>query len=157
MRDFFALLQTRADSEYSWTVDFEARKQQTRRDAAPYQAKEREANAAADALTHQAEELKRQTKVLQSFEQHATLDMQLTETLAEAKAKQREAREAGAKAQNILDAIYDLKAVNPNAPDTTDYRTPEELLMIIDEQGRAFEETLEPLRKLFGVGVGTNL
>ena len=56
---------------------------------------------------------------------------------------------AASQAQNILDATYDLKAVNPNAPDTTDYRTPEELLAIIDEQGRAFEEAIAPLRALF--------
>lgn len=150
MREFFTLLQTRGDSAYSWTVDFEARKQRARRDAAPYQAQEHEASAAADALFQAADALKRQATALRSAEQHAAIE----EKLAAVKAKQREAREAAAKAQNILDAICDLKAVNPNAPDTTDYRTPEELLTLIDEQGRAFEEAIGPLRKLFGVESG---
>lgn len=153
MREFFTLLQTRADSDYSWTVDFEARRQQARRNAAPYQAKEREAAAAADEAQQQVEKLKQAVRALTSVEDREALDVQIAEKQAEAKAKQREAREAAAKAQNILDAIYDLKAVNPNAPDTTDYRTPEELLAIIDEQGRVFEEAIEPLRKLFGVNV----
>lgn len=43
---------------------------------------------------------------------------------------------------------YDLKAVNPNALDTSDQRTPEELLTIIDEKGREVEEALAPLRAL---------
>lgn len=90
---------------------------------------------------------------MSSVEQRETLEAQIIEKQSEVKAKQRGTREAGAKAQSILDAIYDLKAINPNAPDTTDYRTPQELLAIIDEQGRAFEEAIEPLRKLFGVGV----
>jgi type I restriction enzyme M protein len=42
---------------------------------------------------------------------------------------------------------YDLKAVNPNAPDNTDQRTPEELLAIIDAKGREVEEALAMLRK----------
>jgi type I restriction enzyme M protein len=43
---------------------------------------------------------------------------------------------------------YDLKAVNPNAPDDTDKRTPEELLAIIDATGREVEDALAPLREL---------
>jgi type I restriction enzyme M protein len=43
---------------------------------------------------------------------------------------------------------FDLKAVNPNAPDNTDQRTPEELLAIIDAKGREVEEALAPLRAL---------
>jgi type I restriction-modification system DNA methylase subunit len=43
---------------------------------------------------------------------------------------------------------YDLKAVNPKAPDGTDRRTPEELLAIIDAKGREVEEALAPLREL---------
>jgi type I restriction enzyme M protein len=46
----------------------------------------------------------------------------------------------------IVAKNYDLKAVNPNAPDDTDRRTPEELLAIIDEKGREVEEALAPLR-----------
>jgi type I restriction enzyme M protein len=49
----------------------------------------------------------------------------------------------------IVAKNYDLKAVNPNAPDTSDRRTPEELLAIIDEKGRELEEALSILR---GIG-----
>ena len=43
---------------------------------------------------------------------------------------------------------YDLKAVNPNAPDTTDKRTPEELLQIIEDKGKEVAEAIATLRQL---------
>ena len=42
---------------------------------------------------------------------------------------------------------YDLKAVNPNAKVVEDTRTPEELLALIEEQGREIDEALASLRK----------
>lgn len=42
---------------------------------------------------------------------------------------------------------YDLKAVNPNAKSTTDTRTPDELLDIIEAKGREVTEALAALRK----------
>ena len=42
---------------------------------------------------------------------------------------------------------YDLKAVNPNAKNEEDTRTPEELLDIIEAKGREITEALAPLRK----------
>jgi type I restriction enzyme M protein len=48
----------------------------------------------------------------------------------------------------IISKNYDLKAVNPHAPDTTDQRTPEELLDIIDSKGRELEEALASLRSI---------
>jgi type I restriction enzyme M protein len=59
-----------------------------------------------------------------------------------------EARENKVKAESIENAIYDLKAVNPNAEDTTDKRTPEELLDFISKKGKEVESVLGELRKL---------
>jgi type I restriction enzyme M protein len=42
---------------------------------------------------------------------------------------------------------YDLKAVNPHAPDTSDQRTPQELLAIIREAQREIESGWEALTK----------
>jgi type I restriction enzyme M protein len=50
--------------------------------------------------------------------------------------------------KTIVARNYDLKAVNPHAPDDADRRTPEELLAIIDAKGREVEEALTPLREL---------
>ena len=43
---------------------------------------------------------------------------------------------------------YDLKAVNPNARNVEDTRTPEELLDLIETKGREVAEALATLRKL---------
>jgi type I restriction enzyme M protein len=48
--------------------------------------------------------------------------------------------------KEIVAKNYDLKAVNPHAPDDTDRRTPEELLDLIDAKGREVEQALAALR-----------
>ena len=50
--------------------------------------------------------------------------------------------------EEIKEKNYDLKAVNPNAPDTTDKRTPKELLDIIESKGKEVSEAIASLRKL---------
>jgi type I restriction enzyme M protein len=65
----------------------------------------------------------------------------------QAKALAKEAREAAAKAKEIEDAVYDLKAVNPNKKPVVDTRTPEELLDLIEAKGREVAEALAVLRK----------
>ncbi len=47
----------------------------------------------------------------------------------------------------IKERNYDLKAVNPNRPDTTDTRTPSELLDEIEGHGRDLESALADLRR----------
>jgi len=54
----------------------------------------------------------------------------------------RESRTLAAKAKEIEDAVYDLKAVNPNKKADTDDRTPEDLLDIIETKGREIAEAL---------------
>ena len=48
--------------------------------------------------------------------------------------------------QDIESKNYDIKAVNPNRKDTTDTRTPEELMDIIEARGREVAEALNLLR-----------
>ncbi len=48
----------------------------------------------------------------------------------------KEANALTAKATGIENAVYDLKAVNPEKTSDTDTRTPEELLDIIAAKGR---------------------
>jgi hypothetical protein len=47
--------------------------------------------------------------------------------------RRRSARENETRAQTIEDSLYDLKAINPDAPDTSDKRTRADLLKIIRE------------------------
>ena len=67
---------------------------------------------------------------------------------AEAKVKEltRESRDLAGKAKEIEDAVYDLKAVNPNKKPNLDTRTPEELMDIIEAKGREVAAALATLR-----------
>lgn len=56
------------------------------------------------------------------------------------------AREFTTKAQEIEDAVYDLKAVNPNAKPDQETRTPAELLDFIAAKGQEITAALEKLR-----------
>ena len=53
---------------------------------------------------------------------------------------------AAAKAKEIEDSVYDLKAVNPHKKSEVDERTPEELTDIIEAKGREIAEALLVLR-----------
>ena len=61
---------------------------------------------------------------------------------------ERDARENKAKAKDIEDAIYDIKAVNPNRKSEEDTRTPAELLDFIESKGREADAALARLRAL---------
>ncbi len=58
----------------------------------------------------------------------------------------KEANALTAKATDIENVVYDLKAVNPNKTSDTDMRAPEELLDIIEAKGKEIEAALALLR-----------
>ena len=58
----------------------------------------------------------------------------------------KEASALAAKATDIENAVYDLKALNPNKNPQSDTRTPEELLAIIEAKGKEIEAALALLR-----------
>jgi type I restriction enzyme M protein len=60
----------------------------------------------------------------------------------------KESREASAKAEAIENAVYDLKAVNPNRRAEVDTRTPTELLDLIDSKGAEIAKASAILREL---------
>lgn len=136
--DFFRLLPERADSERSWTVDITARRADAKRQAEPLREKARPFTAEAAELRSRVKELKRQNtpdanaKAAELSERITTLDS--------------EARELTNKAQAIEDAVYDLKAVNPNAKSVEDKRTPDELLDFIEAKGREVAKALAALK-----------
>ena len=63
---------------------------------------------------------------------------------------ERAARESRAKAESIEDAVYDLKAVNPNRASEEDTRTPTQLLDFIEAKGHEADGALGRLRSLLG-------
>jgi type I restriction enzyme M protein len=136
--DFFRLLPKSADSERSWTVDIVARRQEAKRQADPLREKAQSLTAQATELRAKIRELKKQN----TKDAKAKID-ELTITVSTLEA---EARELNNKAQAIEDAVYDLKAVNPNAKSVEDTRTPDELLDLIEAKGREVQNALAALR-----------
>jgi type I restriction enzyme M protein len=137
--DFFKLLPQRADSPRSWTIDFAARLQKALEEARPH----RDQAAALDVQAKQLDDAikeKKKAKTL-SESQFAALE-------EECKNVERAARESLAKAESIENAVYDLKAVNPNRASEEDTRTPAELLDFIAAKGREADAALGRLRAL---------
>jgi type I restriction enzyme M protein len=136
--DFFRHLPERADSERSWTVDITARRQEAKRQADSLREKAQPLIAQATELRAKIRELKKQS----TKDAKAKID-ELTITVSSLEA---DARELNNKAQTIEDAVYDLKAVNPNAKSVEDTRTPDELLDLIEAKGREVQNALAILR-----------
>lgn len=133
--DFFRLLPTREDSEQSWTVDFRVRRRQANDEARPFReqarAKEQEAVEWREELAKRKKA--RDTKAIAEVEERIA-------------ALTKEARALNARADDIENAAFDLKAVNPHKKPEIDTRTPEELLDIIEQKGREIQEALRVLR-----------
>jgi type I restriction enzyme M protein len=117
--DFLRLLPDRADSALSWTVDMDERKRLAVEEARPFK--------------EEAQKKAREAAECDDKEQTKSLN--------------KEAKAAAAKAKEIEDAVYDLKAVNPHKKPVVDTRTPEELLDLIEARGREISEALTVLRK----------
>ena len=137
--DFFRLLHQRADSGLSWTVDLDERKRIAAEEARPIKVQ-------ATDKGQQATKWKEQMKALKKARPRDQAAIEEAET--KAKELARESRELVAKAKEIEDAVYDLKAVNPHKKPVVDMRTPEELLEIIEAKGKEIVDALASLRNL---------
>jgi type I restriction enzyme M protein len=135
--DFLRLLPERGDSERSWTVNIMARRLAAKREAEPLRTQ-------AAQLSTEAVKIREKIKELKKKDHPDFADLNEKATTLE-----REVRELEGKAQGIEDAVYDLKAVNPNAKTVEDARTPEELLDLIESKGREVTEALKALRSTF--------
>jgi type I restriction enzyme M protein len=119
-------------------VDFTARQESAAAEARPHRAQESVCSAEARALEEKWKSLRKQKArpaVVKAAEEAWKL-------------KQRKAREAAAKAEAIENAVYDLKAVNPNRAVEEDRRTPAQLLDEIAARGREVESALAMLRRI---------
>jgi type I restriction enzyme M protein len=137
--DFAAKLATREHSERSWTVDLSARRATAATDAQPFK----------DIARGKFQEANRIKGCLAELKKAKPHD---ETAIGEAKTKiaglLKEAREATNKANDLENAVYDLKAVNPNRKADVDRRTPAELLDLIEVKGREVVETVAKLRAL---------
>jgi type I restriction enzyme M protein len=134
---FFDLVKTLGESERSWTVDFAAKRKAAETEAERLLVTAEPVKARAAALKAElAAEKKREN----------TSEARVADLTEKLKATEREVREIENKAQTTRDAVYDLKAVNPNAKSTEDTRTPAQLLEFIELKGREVAEALARLR-----------
>ena len=137
--EFFRLLPTRGDSGLSWTVDMDARKQAATEEARPLKEQATAKGQQAAQWSQRVAELKKA---------RPRDDQAIEGVEARVKELTRESRELAAKAKEIEDAVYDLKAVNPNRKPDVDERTPEQLMEIIEAKGREIVEALAALRSI---------
>lgn len=155
------MLPTRDDSEKSWTIDFAARLQKALDEAKPFREKAAEWFAQAKALEADWRELKKagrgrpvpSKKKVGTSRPHSgpgAACAQLEKLETEWRAIEKQARESEGKALKIEDAVFDLKAVNPNRDSEQDTRTPPELLDFITEKDREVGAALGHLRILLG-------
>lgn len=135
--DFLQLLPMCAESDLSWTVDIDERKRIAAEAARPLKEQAMaKSQQAAQWLQHVADLKKAKPRDDQAIEQGETKIKELS----------RESRDLAAKAKEIEDAVYDLKAVNPHKRPDVDTRTPEELMNIIEAKGQEVADALAALR-----------
>ena len=137
--EFFRMLPERGESERSWTVDFESGLQRALEEARPHREH-------AVAATSRAKTLEEAWTTARKVKTGTPDELRALEEGW--KAVLREAREAEGKAVGIENAVYDLKAVNPNRRPVVDERTPAELLAVIEDQGRNVDSALFRLKAL---------
>jgi type I restriction enzyme M protein len=127
-----------ANSDFSWTVDFTARRAQARADMAPLLVE-------VEQLKNQAVGLKEKLSTLKKANGD---DKKMLACRAELLATEKSARDAQAKADAIDASTFDLKAVNPRAKVTRDVRSPAEILDAITAHGQTVAAALQRLRQL---------
>jgi type I restriction enzyme M protein len=127
-----------AESRWSWTVDFAARRAKAREEMQPLLDGAARLKAEVVDLKEQLKRLKKDKAADEVLEPH---DAQIRE-------KEKAARDLESQAATIDSAVFDLKAVNPNAVATVDERTPAEIIASIDAQGRIVSKALGRLSAL---------
>lgn len=127
-----------ADSRYSWTIDFAARRQKAREEMEPILAQ-------ASSLKEEVVDLKEEQKRLKKSR---GAEEKLVKLFAEISEKEKSARELEAQAAAIDAAVFDLKAVNPNTVAKFDVRSPAEIIQSIESSGKIVSDALSRLSAL---------
>ena len=126
------------NSRYSWSVDFAARRAAVREQRQPLLDEAAEIKSAVVDIKVTLKRLKKDKVDGTKLE---ALNTEIVE-------KDKAARELEAKAAAIDAAVFDLKAVNPNAVAKIDDRTPEQIIKNIEAQGAIVAQALARLNAL---------
>jgi type I restriction enzyme M protein len=133
-----------ASSRYSWSVDFAARRAEARVKMQPLLDDSARLKGEVVDLKAKLRRLKKEKAKEKALE---AVDAQIRE-------KERAARDLEAEAAAIDAAVFDLKAVNPNAVTVVDDRTPAQIIESIQTHGRVVSQALERLHALLAVEAG---
>ncbi len=125
-----------AESDFSWAVNFAARRAKAREEMTPHLADVERLKAEAVALKERLAVLKKTN----------ASDDEISQCRDQLLAAEKSARESQAAADLIDAATFDLKAVNPRARVERDLRTAGEILDMIAAHGRTVEAALASLR-----------
>ena len=123
------------ESQFSWTVDFSARRAKAREDMQPLLNEAAELKAKVINFKEQLKTLKRGTASTASI---GAITSQIIE-------HERAARDLKSRADEIDAATFDLKAVNPNDIAKIDERSPVEIIKNIEAQGLIVSRALTRL------------
>lgn len=126
------------DSRHSWTIDFAERRARARAEMQPLA---NQALALKDEVIDLKEGLKRLKKAKAPEAKIEAMEAQIRE-------KDKAARDLEAQAAAIDAAVFDLKAVNPNAVAQVDNRTPAQIIKNIQDQSHLVAEALARLNAL---------
>lgn len=130
------------DSDFSWTVDFAARRAKAQADMLPFLEDIKNLNEAVPQLKEALKALKKDKA-----------DQDKIAAIEEAiKANEKATREAQSKVNDIDAAVFDLKAVNPHVKAVVDTRSVLELIDNINQQGRIVATAMDNLRGLLAAG-----
>jgi len=133
------------ESRYSWAIDFAARRAKAREEMQPFMD---EAVSIKAAVVDLKEKQKRLKKAKAGRSELSALTEQI-------KQQEKAARDAEAKASDIDAAVFDLKAVNPNAVVKVDTRSPEQIIENIETQGAIIATSLNNLKSLLVLNEGS--
>ena len=127
-----------ADSDFSWTVDFKARRAKAHEEMVPHRAD-------TERLKNEAVALKEKIAALKKAK---ASDDALAKRRDELAAVEKAAREAQTKADTIDAVTFDLKAVNPRAKVERDTRTVADIMTSISDRQREIDAAMKKLKGL---------
>jgi len=135
------LLPDRGDSRYSWTMDFAERRAKAREEMQPLLDK-------AARIRAEVVDLKEDLKRLRRLNKGKAADAEIDAQEPAIREREKAAREQKTEAETIDAATFELKAVNHNTAATVDERTPAQIIVGIEEQGRIVTQALNRLNVL---------
>jgi len=127
-----------ADSDFSWTIDFAARRAKAQTDILPF----------LESVKNLSEELLPLKEKLKALKKDKADKGKVAIVEEAIKAKEKAIREAQTKAADIDASVYDLKAVNPHIKAISDTRSVLEIIDNINLQGQIVATAMNNLRGL---------